>query len=183
MATQTKLVTYDDYQHLPDDGNRYEIIGGELFMAPSPNTKHQKISANLFFLLKAYIVKHNLGELLYAPMDVILSMTDVVEPDLLFIDKRHREIITEKNIVAAPDLVVEILSESTEEIDRNEKKELYEKYKVKEYWMVNPEKQQVEQYVLSEEMLELKGIFNKSDSLTSHVVTGFEIQLEKVFAI
>ncbi len=183
MATQAKLVTYDDYQNLPDDGNRYEIIRGELFMAPSPNTNHQKISANLFYMLRGYIEKNNLGEIFYAPMDVVLSMTDVVEPDLLFIGKERNEIIAEKNIVAAPDLVVEILSGSTQEKDRNDKKDLYEKHKVKEYWIVNPEKRQVEQYVLSDEWYEQKGIFNESDSFASKIITGLEIQLKEVFSV
>jgi len=96
MVTQNKLVTYDDYQNLPDDGKRYEIIGGKLYIAPSPNTLHQRISRKLEYELEDYIRKHNSGEIFTAPMDVVLSMTDVVQPDLMYISKERSRIITDK---------------------------------------------------------------------------------------
>lgn len=96
MATQSKLVTYDDYVTLPDDGNRYEIIGGELLMTPSPTSLHQRISFKLSNSLGNYVGKNDLGYIFYAPMDVVLSFTDVVQPDLMFISKQRSEIISEK---------------------------------------------------------------------------------------
>lgn len=182
MLTEEKLVTYDDYLALPDDGNRYEIIGGELLISPSPITIHQRILLKLSSLLNEYIDKNNLGEIFIAPFDVVLSMTDVVQPDILFISKGRSQIVTEKNVVAAPDFVVEILSEGTEVIDRNRKKELYEKYKVKEYWIVNPWKKQLEQYILEKEAFELKKKFEKSETLDSIVIEGLSLQLEEIFA-
>lgn len=181
MDTKTKLVTYDDYRKLPDDGNRYEIIGGELLMTPAPSTSHQRISRKLLIGLSNYIEQENIGEVLYAPVDVVLSMTDVVQPDLVFISKEREHIITKKNIVAAPDLIVEIVSEHTETIDRIRKKELYEQYGVKEYWIVYPEEKQIELYTLKNKSFELTGTFAEPDKLTSKVIDGFSIQLTEIF--
>ncbi len=182
MLTKEKLATYDDYLTLPDDGNRYEIIGGELLMSPSPVTIHQRISIKLTTHLNTYVEKNDLGEVFVAPFDVIFSMTDVVQPDILFITKERSQIITEKNIVAAPDLIVEILSEGTEEIDRNKKKELYENQNVKEYWIVEPIKKQVEQYILEDKEYKQRKIFAQSDVITSTVIGGLNLQLEEIFS-
>src|SRR6266508_297048 len=109
--------TYQDYLQLPED-RRYEIIGGELFLTPAPGIPHQRISARLMFLLMRHIREHGSGEIFHAPCDLVLSETDVVQPDLLFISDERREIAGEKYVSAAPDLVIEILSESTVERDR-----------------------------------------------------------------
>ena len=181
MVTQNKLVTYDDYQNLPDDGKRYEISGGKLYIAPSPNTLHQRISRKLEYELEDYIRKHNSGEIFTAPMDVVLSMTDVVQPDLMYISKERSRIITEKNIVAAPDLVIAITSESTKTIDQTSKKTLYEKHGVREYWIVDPENKQAEQYVLREASFKLNDELKTSDKLISEVINGFSLPLNKIF--
>lgn len=181
MATKTRLVTYDDYRDLPNDGKRYEIIGGELFMAPAPSTEHQRILRKLMVNLSNYVETHNLGEIFFAPIDVVLSMTDLVQPDLVFISKEREQIITKKNIVAAPDLVIEILSENTKDTDRNHKKELYEKYKVKEYWIVDPVEMQVDQFVLQDEQFVLRSKLEKSDTLTSNIIEDLSMNLDKIF--
>ena len=181
MDTKTKLVTYDDYQNLPDDGNRYEIMGGELFMTPAPSTNHQRISRKLLIALNNYVEREGIGEVFDAPIDVVLSMTDVVQPDLLFVSKEREHIITKKNIVAAPDLVAEIISEHTETIDRTRKKDLYAQYGVKEYWLVYPEEKQIERYTLAGEAFELTGTIAGQDSLTSEIMDGFSIQLDEIF--
>lgn len=181
MSTKTALVTYDDYQHLPDDGNRYEIIDGELFMTPAPKMYHQDIIGNIYYHIRKFLEKTNLGKVYVSPADVVLSMTDVVEPDLFFISKERSEIITKKNVVAAPDLVVEILSESTAAIDRNRKKDLYGKYGVKEYWIVDPEQAAIEQYILRDGFFELNDELTSSDKLNSKIIEHFSIPLKEVF--
>src|SRR5690554_2681848 len=127
MASDTlaRLITYDDYRHLPDDGKQYQIIRGELYMTPAPPTVHQRIARNLFLFMDDHVRKHKPGEILFSPVDVVLSMTDVVQPDIVFVAKERLNIIAEKNIVEAPDLVVEILSEHTGKIDRTKKMKLY----------------------------------------------------------
>ncbi len=182
MATQTKLVTYDDYRKLPNDGKRYEIIEGELFMTPAPSTRHQRILGKLYKLISNYVEEKDLGEVLMAPVDVVLSMMDVVQPDLIYVSKDRENITTKKNIVAAPDLVIEILSENTAPIDQNRKKTLYEKYGVKEYWIVDPDENYITQYSLQEDAFALHAELDESEKLTSKVIEGYVLPLADVFA-
>lgn len=180
MKTKNKLFTYDDYLHLPKDSFKYEVLGGELIVRKSPPTIHQIISGNLLVSLTHFIKQNDIGEVL-PRLDVVFSMTDVVQPDILFISKKRSQIITEKNIVAAPDLIVEILCESTAPVDRNQKKVLYESYKVKEYWIFDPEVQQIEQYILRNDVFEQEGSFGRSESITSEVIEGFTLPVKIVF--
>lgn len=182
MDTKIKLVTYDDYRNLPNDGKRYEIIGGELLMTPAPSTIHQRILRKLLIALTNHIDNNNLGEVLCSPVDVVLSMTDVVQPDLVFIAKERSQIITKKNIVDAPDLVIEILSENTAVIDQGQKKKLYEKYGVKEYWIADPETQSIEQNILQEDSFKHTDRLTKSDKLVSQVIDGFTLPLKEIFS-
>jgi len=140
------ILNYDDYLNLPDDGNRYEILEGVLYVTPSPNTRHQRISRNLGFLLFAFVKKHDLGEFFYAPLDVIFSHINIAQPDLIFVSREREDILTEKNVRGAPDLVVEILSSSTAERDRFLKAQLYARYDVDYYWVLNPEAEIMEEY-------------------------------------
>ncbi|GBD92747.1 hypothetical protein BMS3Abin05_00322 [bacterium BMS3Abin05] len=171
------LFTYEDYKHLPNDGKRYEIIEGELLISPSPKTGHQRIHARLFNALMNFVQKNHSGELFSAPLDVVFSNLNVVQPDLLFISKKRRSIIAEDNIRGAPDLIVEILSPYTEKADRIQKKELYAVYGVREYWIADPEKETIEVYSLSAEGYRLSGTFEKTDRLQSVILKGFEINL------
>jgi len=181
MTTQAKPVTYDDYLSLPDDGKKYEIIDGELIMSPSPGTDHQKISIRLAHILFSHVSSKKLGEVFEAPIDIVLSMTDVVQPDIVFISSERTDIITKKNIIAAPDLVMEIISESTETLDRVTKKNLYERYGVREYWIVNPETRVVEQYILKEKSFESKGKFSDDQVVDVQVIPDLSIDLKTIF--
>ncbi len=181
MATQTKPLTYDDYRSLPDDGNQYQLIGGQLIMSPSPTYFHQVISLNLSSALNQYVSGNKLGKIIYAPFDVVLSMRDVVQPDLMYISAGRTDIIAENNVVEAPDLVIEILSEGTKTIDRTSKKTLYEQNGAREYWIVDPTEKTIDQFILQEDIFELAGTFNSSQSLTSPVLEGFTLPIDKVF--
>jgi Uma2 family endonuclease len=132
-------LTYEDYCLLPNNGKRYEVVDGELFVTPSPYWRHQDVLSSLHLHLGAFVQKHHLGKVVEAPMDVVLSSHDVVQPDLLYISKARASVITEKYVQGAPDLVVEILSESTAQIDRTTKLKLYARYGVAEYWVIDPE--------------------------------------------
>jgi Uma2 family endonuclease len=181
MATQTELFTYDDWLNLPTDCYKYEVIGGKLITRPTPPTIHQIISGNLLVSTTRYLKENKLGEL-FRPVDVVLSMTNIVLPDLMFISKERSHIITERNIVEAPDLVVEIISEGTKIIDQTHKKTLYEEYGVKEYWLVYPNEKEVEQFILQDEKLELRETFEQSDTLSCEIIEGFTLPLNKIFA-
>ena len=133
-------LTYEDFLLFPDDGQRHELIDGEHYVTPCPITKHQRVSGNLHWLLRSYLEVHPIGEVFYAPFDVIFSNFDVVEPDLLYMSKvRAAEILTSKNVKGAPELVVEIGSPGTRKRDETIKRRLYERSGVIEYWIVDPE--------------------------------------------
>jgi len=180
-TTLSRLTTYDDYRKLPDDGKQYQIIGGDLHMTPAPTTIHQRILRNLFRITDNYVTKQKVGEVLFAPVDVVLSMTDVVQPDLVFVAKDRLNIITKKNIVDAPDLVVEILSEHTETIDRQKKMFLYEKHGVKEYWIVDPIKKMIEQFVLEEKTLQSHAKLKDIQKLSSIIIDDFSFPVSEIF--
>ena len=133
-------LTYDDFVLFPDDGKRHELIDGEHYVTPSPNTKHQAVSLNLAGLLWSHLQEHPVGRVFTAPFDVVFTRFDVVEPDLLFISNaRKASVLTPANVQGAPDLVVEIGSPGTRRRDETLKQRLYERCGVSEYWVVDPE--------------------------------------------
>ncbi len=134
-----KMLTYEDYASMPDDGRRYELLQGRLSAVPSPLAKHQRGSANLVYLLKSHVDQRKLGEVLEAPFDVLLSEHDTVQPDVLFVSREHADRVTQRGVVGAPDLVIEILSEGTASRDCIEKLGIYARAGVPEYWIVEPE--------------------------------------------
>jgi len=99
-------LTYDDFLLFPDDGKRHELIDGEHFVTPSPNTKHQRVSRKLLVLIDNWLREHPIGEVFDAPFDVVFSQFDVVEPDLLFISKERASVLTDANVQGAPDLLL-----------------------------------------------------------------------------
>ena len=138
--------TYDDFVNFPDDGKRHEIIDGEHYVTPSPTPKHQVVAANLHFFIAAYLKAHPIGIVFFAPLDVIFSDLNVVEPDLLYISRERCEILTTQHVRGAPDLVVEILSPGTRRTDEITKRKLYERFGVQEYWVVDPELDAIKVY-------------------------------------
>ncbi len=172
--------TYHDYLQFPED-SRYEIIDGDLFRLSASTPYHQKVSRNLAFQLHQYVKEKNLGETLKAPCDVLLSETDVVQPDILFISKDHLSIIKEANIQGAPDLAVEILSPASEKRDRGAKQKLYARAGVIESWIVDPTAKTVEVFSLGESGYQRINLFNHTDTLCSPLFPGLSISLSNVF--
>lgn len=179
---QRKKYTYQDYLNLPDDGKRHEVINGELIMTPAPNIFHQTVSNNLEFELNSFIKKKNVGKMFHAPTDVKLSETNVVQPDIIFVTVERSNIITENFIDGAPDLIIEILSPGTAYYDLIEKKELYERFEVKEYWIVDPKKRRVEIYQNAAQQFELNQRIELEGFAKSLVIEGFEVSLEMIFS-
>lgn len=179
-AAIKKKYTYEDYLKTPDD-KRYELIEGELYMTPSPNTRHQKISRELEFRLMKFVKEKGLGEVFDAPFDVYLDEENVVQPDILFVSNDRLEIIGEDNIKGAPDLVIEILSENTAYRDTIQKKMLYARFGVKEYWIVAPKEEIIEVYVLRERDYTLSCTYHKEDVAASRVIDGFKVELREIF--
>jgi Uma2 family endonuclease len=141
--------TYQHLRHLRDrldERYRCEIINGELFVSPSPGLAHQRVAASLFLLLGNYVQARRLGEMLFAPLDVIFSDVDVVVPDLLYLTNEQLARTPDRGVEEAPTLVVEILSPSTQRRDRTKKMALYEEMGVPHYWLVHPTARWIEAY-------------------------------------
>ena len=186
MAKQdvrSSQLTYEDYLLFPDDGKRHEIIDGDHYVTPAPRTKHQRISANLTVALVSFVKRRRMGLVLAAPSDVILSDENVVQPDLLFVSTARASIVTEDNIRGAPDLVVEIISETTRKKDEVTKRKLYERFGVQEYWVVDPELETVKIFRRAQQgygrAVELSKEAN--DILTTELLAGFDLALTEVF--
>ncbi|MCL6611500.1 MAG: Uma2 family endonuclease [Peptococcaceae bacterium] len=173
---------YEDYCLLPED-RRVELIGGDFYLVPSPSVIHQRIAANIEDILRGYVRENQLGEVFYAPLDVVLSPHDVVQPDVMFISNGRRGIVTDANIQGAPDLVVEVLSPSTGERDRTLKKKLYARSGVRELWLVNAASQTVEVYNLEtgEEAPPALYVRSGKTPLLSGVLSGLAVDLDRVF--
>ena len=150
-------------------------------MVPAPNTKHQRLNRELTTRLDRFINDQAAGELFYAPFDVVLSDTDVVQPDLLFVSREREHMITTENMRGAPDLVVEILSPSTAANDRGKKRALYGRHGVTEYWLVDPVAETVQIHQLHGEVLLHTRTFRREETLRSPVLTGLELKLNDIF--
>jgi len=152
MSSRHVVLTYRDYVALPDDGRRYEIHDGDLSVTPAPSPQHQQCLANLFRALDIHVRSRGLGQVLFAPLDVILadSATDttVVQPDLVYIDAARLGTISRRGIEGPPTLVVEVLSPSTNAIDRVRKHDLYAHHGVPFFWLVDTEARAIEAYHL-----------------------------------
>jgi len=154
MSIVIRPLTYNDLSQMPDDGKRYEIIGGELFVTPSPIKKHQKLSGRLYQLLSDQAQAGH-GEAYFAPVDVRLAPYDIVQPDLLFILRDRLDIYLPSGVVEGPpDIVVEILSPSTRGIDQIRKAALYARGGVHEYWIADPDAPSLTVYTLRDGLYE-----------------------------
>lgn len=177
------ILTYEDYQHFPNDGNRYEILEGEVFVTPAPKTKHQLISGNLFVLLESYVRAKKLGRVFFAPVDVVLSRTSVVQPDLLYLSNDRMHLLTEKNVQGGPDLIVEILSEHTENHDRTVKMQLYQRNGVKAYWLIDPDSETLEVYELDDNRQFVhQATYQKDESFQPGIFPDFALTLSDLWA-
>jgi Uma2 family endonuclease len=173
--------TYEDYCRLPDDGWRYEIIEGELYMSPAPEPIHQEYGGEMFAALRDFVKKHNAGKAYMAPIDVILfDLATPVQPDVLFICKERLHIVKKGRIEGAPDVIVEVLSPSNWLIDRREKFQAYAKSGVREYWIVNPLARTIELFFLRENRYELIGKYGEGETVRSEVLPGFEVKVDEV---
>jgi len=180
MKVEEKVWTYEDYLKLRDD-KRYEVISGRLYEMPSPHFEHQDISGELFIIMRIYVKRKDLGKVISAPFDVILSEDIVVQPDIVFISKDNLKNIKEGRLFSSPDLVVEIVSPTSYYRDRYEKFRIYEESGIKEYWLVYPGEKAIEVWVLNEGKYELYSIASNEGKVKSKVLKGLEIDLKEVF--
>jgi Uma2 family endonuclease len=175
--------TYDDWLKLPDDGYRYEVIDGVLYVSPPPLIRHQRTSIRIETHFIEFLKLHPLGEILHAPVGVRLPNQSIpLQPDIIFVRAERLDIIRENYIEGTPDLIVEILSPSNWLYDRREKMRVYQEAGVPEYWIVDPRAETVEIFVLERDVYRLTGQYSREAVASSRVLLGFEVPVEAIFA-
>lgn len=177
-------LTYDDFVRFPDDGKLHELIDGEHYVTASPNLKHQRVSGNLHLLIRLWLESHPMGQIFYAPFDVVFSRFDVVEPDLLYVsNERAHAVLTPADVKGAPELLIEIGSPSTRTRDETIKRRLYERSGVSEYWVVDPDLDAIRVYAREGERfcrpIELSA--EAGDVLQTTLLPGLDLPLARVF--
>ena len=183
-ASSGVKLTYDDFVHFPDDGRRHELIDGEHYVTPSPNTKHQRVSTDLTVLIGSWLEQHPIGQVFHAPFDVVFSQYDVVEPDLLFLSNaRAADALTAQHVRGVPELVIEIGSPGTRKRDETVKRALYERVGVSEYWVVDPDTDTIRVYRLEgDEFARVSELSaDAGDVLVTPLLPGLELPLARVF--
>lgn len=163
---------------MPEGPPYYQLIEGELFMSPSPESFHQDIVLNLAFKLRLYLRESPIGKVFIAPLDVHLNEYNVLEPDLLFVSNGKREIVG-RWIEGAPDMVAEIISPGTEKLDLRKKK-IYAANGVNELWLIHPKRRVVEVYNLSADP-ETPAMFAEGDHATSPTFPGLQVPVAELF--
>jgi Uma2 family endonuclease len=181
-APSPKL-TYRDLRRMPDDHSRHELIDGEHYVTPSPSWQHQTAVVNLVRILGTFVRERRLGWIRCAPLDVLFSRFDVVEPDVLFVSRARAGQIRRPYFAGAPDLVVEVLSPSTRRVDLEVKRRLYESRGVPEYWLVDPDAETVEIDRASGGRFERQPVLSAAagDRLESPLFPGLQIPLSEIF--
>jgi Uma2 family endonuclease len=175
--------TYEDWLRLPDDGYRYEVIDGVLYMSPPPLIRHQRTSMRIETRFIDFLKLHPSGEILHAPVGVRLPNQSVpLQPDIVFIRAERLDIIRENYIEGTPDLIIEILSPSNWLYDRREKLQVYQEAGVLEYWIVDPRAEIIEIYILEQGIYRLAGQYGRGAVASSLVLGGFQVPVDVIFA-
>jgi Uma2 family endonuclease len=178
---ETERLTANDYRALPEAGPRYQLVEGELHMAPAPNSYHQEIVWNLSRIFVRYLDGHPVGRVYLAPYDVYLSQHDVVQPDLLFLAKDRQQMRQEDGLHGAPDLVVEVISPSTAQLDKKTKRAIYAHAGVKELWLIDPILLQIHLYDFARDLAKAVRILDEDESFTSALLPGLTVVAAEVF--
>jgi Uma2 family endonuclease len=182
MSVRFPLTTAD-LDLMPDDGHRYELLEGELVVSRAPRLSHQRISGNIFTTIRTYLENNPVGEVFATP-GIVFENFDSVIPDLVWVSyARQERIVVEERFVAAPELVIEIVSpgESNVRRDRVNKRHIYGRFGVDEYWIVDPVEQTVECYNLEEDVLVLRTTSHIGDDLDSEVLPSFRCPVARIF--
>lgn len=184
-AGSATRLTYDDLVAMFPEGDRlrHELIAGEHFVTPSPTNRHQELSVRLTISIGVHLEGHSeQGKLYAAPFDVVITPYDVVEPDLLVVLGDQLHILTEANVKGAPGLVVEILSPGTRKRDQTLKRQLFDREGVREYWMVDPDRNRV---VVCRRAADgsfpLVNTLDTTETLTTPLLPGWGLPLDKLF--
>jgi Uma2 family endonuclease len=174
-------VSYADLERAPEDGRRYELYDGEVFVVPAPLARHQLIQQNIVQLLVAY-AKQTGGFAVDSPIDIVFSDYDVLQPDVVFFSAARRHLIDLDRVIRdAPDLCVEVLSPSTAATDRGKKMQMFARYGVNEYWIVDPAGGTIEVYELAGDSYELRMTASGVAVITSRTLPDCSFRADSVF--
>lgn len=173
-------LTVDDYRATPE-GTRYQLVEGDLFMSPAPNRTHQRIIWNLSQLFGRFLAERAVGEVFLAPFDVYLTEHDVVQPDVLFVARENLPRLAEDGLHGPPDLVVEILSPATAQLDKKAKRRVYARAGVKEMWLVDPLLLQIQRYDFSREQAKPVQIIEENETFSTHLLPGLVCSAAEIF--
>ncbi|MBL7992093.1 MAG: Uma2 family endonuclease [Candidatus Kapabacteria bacterium] len=196
VTERTERITTNDFRAMEFDDTDtfyYELLNGELVAKSAPSPLHQRISRNIFRALDNFVIANNLGEVLYAPLDVFLDEYNATQPNVLFLSREKQHLVTPDGVQGAPDLVIEIISPSSMKRDRGDKMKLYERCGIGEYWLVDARTRSVEVYVNGlvngVQDYELRDVFMETASesaapilVRSVVLNDFTMPLTAVFA-
>ena len=178
---EAELLTVADYRATPD-GQRFQLIEGQLYhTAPAPNLFHQDIAGKIYRLLSDHVEKQRLGRVFIAPCDVYLSEHNVVQPDVLFVAAARVEILRDDGIHGAPDLVVEIVSPSTAQLDKTAKRRVYARTGVKEMWLVDPILRQIHLYDFACDPAKAVRILDDDETFVSALLPDLTLAAAEVF--
>ncbi len=173
--------TYADYAALPEDGKRYEIVNGVLYMTPAPSWSHQDVVGELFAYLRDHLRSSNSGRVFVSPIDVELAPNTVFQPDVVVLLKASEHKLGEHHIIGAPDLVIEVASPGTSRYDLREKQDAYARAGIPEYWVVNPDAHTIEVLVLDIGSYVSLGVYTGKATLPSQVLPEFAALVEQFF--
>lgn len=181
MELQKRRVSYDDLAQMPEDGRRYELYDGEVFVVPSPILRHQVVALRLWRILDDYASETG-GLAVASPIDIVFSDYDVVQPDIVLLSAESlRSVSLDKPIRRSPDLAVEVLSPSTASNDRGRKMRMFQRYGVPEYWIVDPIEETIEIYRLTELAYESVATVSGSETMRSAVLPDLTLVPATVF--
>lgn len=179
-SARLEPLTLEDYRSMPETGPRYQLIEGELYMAPAPNRYHQEISFNLALVIGNYLEKRPIGKVFCAPFDVYLDQVNAHQPDLVFVSKEN-DILTDAGAEGAPDFLVEILSPKTAYLDKKAKRRVYARSGVKELWIIDPDLKTISVYFLQKNPEKAAAAYSEGDTFTSPQFPGLKFKAARIF--
>lgn len=181
VLAEDVLFTTADYQFLPESGPRYQVIEGQLCVAPAPNRYHQDISRNIEFILLKYLEKHPIGKIYDASFDVYLDKHNVYQPDIAFFPNERLSVLTDAGGEGAPNFVVEILSPRTAQLDRVPKRRVYARSGVDELWITSPGKQTIEVFLLQQDADRPSAVHGAKARFASPCFPGLTFRAKDIF--
>jgi len=169
-------MSYADLERWPEDGRRYELYDGEVFEIPSPLPIHQMMLGQIYLALTGFVRAHG-GVVLMAPLDIVLTDFDVVQPDVLLFTRERQHLVSPRKVTRdQPDLAIEILSPSTSTNDRGRKLRLLARHQVREYWLVDPDVPAIEVYRLTGGNLVLASAARYDEAVRSPLMPDLELR-------